>query len=475
MGTAAWRLRGSDWLQRFVVSLGEINSAQWILAPFLILVIAVLDWRLAPNISLGALYIFPILVISGAANRWTIGLIAIVCALLQEGATHAPFGLETCVRVVTYAIAYGGPGLFVSELQRNNRLVAQHLAAEEKSLSLLKSAEQETHAILRATPLGMLTLDEEGRVLRANEWAHRLFGFDPAQLSGVKLEDYVPGLAQAIAPLDRMRIGGHIECLARRRDGEFLLAHVWLTTYAGGTGRRTAAVIWDGTDSLRDRQYSGHDSLMATSHALLGIVAHELRNFTAAARRSFARLAQLPEVAAEPEFHRLGTVLSGLESAAQPAQQVEADSDITTDLATVLYETRIMIEPDLKEAGIELHWGSGAGLPVVRCSQQGMVQVLLNLVRNSERALRDAAVKKIALTVAPDVEQGRVLLRLKDTGPGIARPEELFHIFPSAPGSGLGLSISRAILRSYGGELCYEPGEGACFVIELKLVESGVQ
>jgi signal transduction histidine kinase len=58
-----------------------------------------------------------------------------------------------------------------------------------------------------------------------------------------------------------------------------------------------------------------------------------------------------------------------------------------------------------------------------------------------------------------------------DTGPGIPAPERLFEPFqPGADGAGLGLYVSRAMLRSYGGELRYEPQEsGSCFVVEAQV------
>jgi len=58
-----------------------------------------------------------------------------------------------------------------------------------------------------------------------------------------------------------------------------------------------------------------------------------------------------------------------------------------------------------------------------------------------------------------------VVVRLYDTGPGVAHPDDLFKAFQAgAHASGLGLYISRAILRSHGGNLRYEPQpEGSCF------------
>jgi signal transduction histidine kinase len=66
-----------------------------------------------------------------------------------------------------------------------------------------------------------------------------------------------------------------------------------------------------------------------------------------------------------------------------------------------------------------------------------------------------------------------VVVRFRDTGPGVAHPEELFRPFqPGAHSSGLGLFVSRAIVRAHGGSLRYSPeAEGSCFAVELWPVE----
>ncbi|HYW42256.1 MAG TPA: hypothetical protein VE959_05330, partial [Bryobacteraceae bacterium] len=57
---------------------------------------------------------------------------------------------------------------------------------------------------------------------------------------------------------------------------------------------------------------------------------------------------------------------------------------------------------------------------------------------------------------------------------GVAQPEQLFKPFqPGAHAMGLGLYISRAILRASGGGLRYEKEpEGACFAVELWPVDN---
>jgi len=91
----------------------------------------------------------------------------------------------------------------------------------------------------------------------------------------------------------------------------------------------------------------------------------------------------------------------------------------------------------------------------------GLVQVFLNLVRNSMHAVQDLDTKR--LTIRSVVESNCVVVYFEDTGTGIADPEGLFKPFyQSSEGSGLGLYVSRAILRSFRGELEYRPQERGC-------------
>jgi len=75
------------------------------------------------------------------------------------------------------------------------------------------------------------------------------------------------------------------------------------------------------------------------------------------------------------------------------------------------------------------------------------------------------------------VESDLVAIHFRDSGPGVAQPDELFRPFQAGAQSiGLGLYISRAILRAHGGGLRYSPeGPGSCFTVELWPVENQVE
>jgi C4-dicarboxylate-specific signal transduction histidine kinase len=137
------------------------------------------------------------------------------------------------------------------------------------------------------------------------------------------------------------------------------------------------------------------------------------------------------------------------------------------ELAETLDELRIVLEPYCQDAGIEVTWDIPANLPPVWADRHSVLQVLLNLTKNSERAVESAAVKRISISVT--ASDGMVSIRVADTGAGIASADKLFQPFQKgAESTGLGLYLSRAFVRSFHGDLRHEPTPGGCvFVIDL--------
>ena len=113
----------------------------------------------------------------------------------------------------------------------------------------------------------------------------------------------------------------------------------------------------------------------------------------------------------------------------------------------------------------------------VTTDRDAIEQVVLNLIDN---AIKYAASGKKILMMIHETDPGFFRLSICDYGPGIPLDQrekifEKFHRIDNSltskqPGSGLGLSIARRILRDLGGDLLYEPSEtyGSCFVIKIR-------
>ena len=108
-------------------------------------------------------------------------------------------------------------------------------------------------------------------------------------------------------------------------------------------------------------------------------------------------------------------------------------------------------------------------------------QVLLNFVVNAEQAILMSGRLPGRITIRSRDLDGRVLLEVEDTGPGIPADNEakLFQPFfttkPVGQGTGLGLSISYGIVDSLGGRIGYRsaPAGGAIFYFDLPASSAG--
>jgi C4-dicarboxylate-specific signal transduction histidine kinase len=95
------------------------------------------------------------------------------------------------------------------------------------------------------------------------------------------------------------------------------------------------------------------------------------------------------------------------------------------------------------------------------------MQVFLNLITNSVRALSKKEIRELSVTARSGND--RILVEIADNGGGVAHPEHLFRPFQAgAEATGLGLYLSQAFLHTFGGELRYHPvQDGACFTVYL--------
>jgi two-component system C4-dicarboxylate transport sensor histidine kinase DctB len=104
----------------------------------------------------------------------------------------------------------------------------------------------------------------------------------------------------------------------------------------------------------------------------------------------------------------------------------------SVDLATVLDELRIVVEPSFPEAGVALDVEIPPRLPPVVGEPHGLLQIFLSLASSSFKALQGVSEKRLRVTGA--VLGDGVCLRFNDTGPGVDSPERLFRPFQAGEG-----------------------------------------
>ena len=427
--------------------------------------IAITDWLTKPYISLGFLYLFPIIIVGGFLSRTrTIG-VALVCAVLQEAFSNLPEN-EAIFRLLLSSIGFSGTGLFISELLKNRRTFVEHVAELESEVRLRRDAEDQLQVLVESSPAAIVTIDTDGKILLANQAAQQLLATGASSLTGQPISSYLPSLRTVVQTQPYRAFRTTLQCRGLRSTGEVFLAGVWFSTYNTVSGTRLAAVVVDLSDDLRNREDLSLDHLLKSSRILVGAMAHEVRNLCGAAVVLHKNLSRVPGLDHNADFQALSSLIQSLERiSALSAKASPSDAAATVELTSLFDEVRVLIEGAYRESHIEIEWRAQQNLPLVRADRYGLIQVFLNLARNSQRAMESSETKK--LCVSTSCEDKHVAIRFEDTGTGVAHPEDLFRPFqPGAETAGLGLYVSRSIMRGFGGDLLYEPRtHGCCFAV----------
>ena len=138
----------------------------------------------------------------------------------------------------------------------------------------------------------------------------------------------------------------------------------------------------------------------------------------------------------------------------------------------LLHEAQLLTSHALTRRKVELHTDLPDNFPALRLDRDKCVQVLVNLILNACHAIGSQGRIRISGKVLDTAEESVVELLVDDSGPGI--PEDvlprLFEPFFTTrknEGTGLGLFVSRMIMRLHGGDLSAgnRPEGGARFRI----------
>jgi PAS domain S-box-containing protein len=447
------------------------GSTRVALAALLIAVIAIVDWRVDAPIAFGFLYLFPLLIVGTVLERWQIVATALLCTLLAD--FFDPFAFSAAIALpqdILVLTSLTGTGLFAFEITRSRQREQEHLRRVESEAAARREAEEQLEFLIDSSPVAVLTMTMGGTIVLANRAAHRLFALKPGELNGRNIGRYIAALGRVYPN------GGapgafrtEMQCRGERENGDVFLANVFFSTYNTAAGPRLAALVVDASEELREREETSLEQLMAGSRILMGAVSHEVRNVCGAISVIYENLTRAGTLSGNKDFEALGALVETLHKIASlELQQSRTHSQVGgIDLGETIDDLRIVLEPYCHEAGIEVTWDIPGALPPVWADRHSLLQVLLNLTKNSERALEQAEVKRMSIGVSS--RNGTVSIRVADTGPGVRSPEKLFQPFQKgAESTGLGLYLSRAFMRSFHGDLRYEPTPAGCaFVIDL--------
>jgi two-component system sensor kinase FixL len=443
----------------------------FLLAALLITGIAITDWKIVFEATLGFLYMFPLVLLGTICAWWHLALFAAFCTFLSEWLDSFPVDMQIPRNILIFTTLLTA-GLLSRAVTKAYRREVDSLAQAAREMFARRSAEEQLEFLIQSSAAAVLTMTADGEILLANPAAHRLFGLSEGALTGRRIVRYVPALGSVPSITETDRIyRTQMQTRGQRENGEVFLADVFFSTYNTPAGPRLAALLVDGSEILREREEASLQQLLAGSRILVAAVSHEVRNICGAIGVMHENLARQGVLRHNQDFDALGSLVETLAKIAsvdlkQSTHSSEA-GEASVDLHDVLTDLRIVLEPTCEESGIDLRWDLPEHLPLVQADRHSLLQVLLNLTKNSQRALQPISEKIISVSVS--VQKDGVRLRVSDNGPGIPPGHKLFQpLQKGADATGLGLYLSRAFMRSFRGDLRHDAAcPGASFVIDL--------
>jgi signal transduction histidine kinase len=350
------------------------------------------------------------------------------------------------------------------------------------ALRRMATSEAEQRALLSTAPDAVLTVNSLGHLRSANSEARHLFGLPRIPDAEVPLGAVLPGI-ELKPPQGRAALEG------RRANGSAFPAELaWVRLEAPATAEYLV-IVRDVTErrraemQLRERERALAQAMrFAVAGELASALAHEL-NQPITAVVSYLQASQILATPLTADV-RLGSTL------AKAAQEAHRASEVlrrlrdfyrggTTNgeyvrLEAVCASIVAAFKERLQRCGIALEMRLAEKLPGVHSDITRLEIVLHNLLGNAIDAMLHRPLERRQIELVVQRSEKTVELSVEDSGPGVDKQtaSKLFEPFVTtkAEGMGLGLAISRSLLRAQGGDLLFESGSrwgGARFVVRL--------
>lgn len=397
------------------------------------------------------------------------------------------------------AIALIAFGQDQTEAKTRERELSEHVETLERAAAL-------NSAIFEHAVVAMLTTDARGVIQSFNPAAERLLGYGRLDAIGRPVGDLIiperfrsaheAGMKRAEAGVSIPLLGRRLELAALCADGRELPVEIvlWRTAHHGThyytaslfdlTERRRAA-----EEIERQREALRQSEKLTAMGSLLAGVAHELNNplSIVIGRASLLedRYRDQPELAADIErirdaAERCGRIVRTFLNMARQ-RPPERGPVRLNDLARAATE---MLAYTYRSHGIAVELRVSEDLPEVIADGDQIGQVVLNLLVNAQQALAGVAEpRRVRVSTGIDEFEGarHAWLRVGDNGPGvpIELRDKIFEPFfttkAEGSGTGLGLAVSRTMLRENDGDLILDTGigGGSTFTLRLPLDRPG--
>lgn len=346
--------------------------------------------------------------------------------------------------------------------------------------------------LLQNSPVAIVTLDREYRIVSCNPNFEKLFGYSSSEAVGRNLDELITTevTRSEAEQYTRDALDRAVHGIGRRRrkDGTLVDVEVLgVPVMVDGERVGLMGLYHDITELLRARQQA--ESANSAKSQFLASMSHELRTPLNAIIGYSEMLQEEAEDLGHAEFggdlqkiHTAGRHLLSLINNVLDLSKIEAgrmelhleEFDTNAMLDDVVTTVRPLVDKNSNRLQVERAESLGS----MRADLTKVRQMLLNLLSNACKFTENGA---ITLTAERGEDGGRemVTFSVTDTGIGMTpeQMERLFEAFSQAEasttskygGTGLGLAITRRFCDMMGGDVqvVSAPGEGSTFTIRL--------
>lgn len=346
----------------------------------------------------------------------------------------------------------------------------------------LKGREAHLQSILDTIPDATVVIEVDGTITSFNKAAVRQFGYRPDEVIGKNVSTLMPSpyreqhdgyLARYLSTGEKRIIGIDRVVVGRRADGS-----TFPMKLAVGETRTGDKVYFTGfIRDLTEREESAAQLEAAQSELarlarfnelgeMASTLAHELNQpLSAIANYVQGCVKLLDQVGEEYAVKMRGALTETAKQALRAGDIIRHLREFVTrgdterhpeDIKKLVEEAGALALVGSRERGIRSQFEFGPDGGKVLVDRVQVQQVLTNLMRNAMEAMRDTDRKDLIVRTRSDGD-GLLTVEVADTGTGISDEvaSQLFQPFvTSKPGGmGIGLSISKRIIQSHGGDI----------------------
>lgn len=366
---------------------------------------------------------------------------------------------------------------------KNNRVIGVLSVTSDLSRHMeLEELRQISQFVMENTNNGIIMLNDRLQITVFNQAAEKICGIPAYQAVGQRCSQLFDFPEEEFLPVksfheDREYHDVEIDVLFHD-EPKTILCDTYIIK--NDLGEKTGVILLfrDFTEQKKLEQAAREREKMAVVGQMSAGIAHEIRN-PLTVIKGFAQMLQMKYQ--QPEIKEYASlILAECDSAIKVLQdflQVARPKQpelVPTDLNSLVADMATIIASQAFLQGVTVFFQPAVSLPESMVDPGLIKQVLLSLCRNSLEALEEMASKGVLhLSTYLDQKRNMNCIVIKDNGPGI--PAEAMSrvgmpFFTTKPqGTGLGISISRAIIESHGGEITCQstPDRGTVFTIYL--------